>query len=259
LHSRYAFHLLFSCLQLLGRPPVTVFWPLAACMIIAGLIVGWGAGVHLLTRALSRKPGGNCRGLFVWSLSFLSYGFMCIGGFFYHCLHIAPVFQVMDVTATGLSSMSAMAGFAAFSGTFDDRTLTQRLIVLAFYPVVAFAAVIGPVWFREQLYLIPSFHVFGVGFKYIRKCGFQARRAELGATQQAAFKAAKAWLLLGSLGICVGLASLFADKWCCVHLGAHFNILWWIFLGSNLAMFTLYRFILIVDSNKLQFKHVKSQ
>lgn len=184
---------------------------------------------------------------------------MCVGGFFYHCLHIAPVFQVMDAAATGLASMSAIAGFAAFSGTFDDRAPTQQLLVLAVYPIVAFAAVIGPVWLREQLYLVPTFVAFGVGFKYIRKCGAQARRVELGATQRAAFKASTAWLLVGSLGVFVGLMCLFADKWFCVHLGAHFNLLWWIFLGSNLAMLALYKFVLIVDNENLQFTHVKTQ
>ena len=233
---------------------MTVFWPLTAFVILSGLVTCWLLGARLLIRAL--REGARARqGLFIWSSAFLSYGFMCLGGFFFHCFHIRPVFHMMDVAATGLASLSIIAGFAAFSGMVDDRTTTQRvtwvLSALAFVIVDLYS----PSLVQEQLYALPCVYAVSVGGLFLQKSLATTQKG----AQQAGQREVQRWLLLGGVSVVVGVTALPLDKYLCVYLGAEFSFLFWLFFGCNIAMFAVDQFVLMVADKNLQFPQVKSQ
>ncbi|KAG0558883.1 hypothetical protein KC19_10G061800 [Ceratodon purpureus] len=245
----------YANLQTPRGDAVTVFWPLTAVVIFAGLVTCWLLGMQLLVRAL-RQGAQARRGLFIWSSALLSYGFMCLGGFFFHCFHIRPIFHMMDVASTGLASLSIIAGFAAFVGLVDDRTTTQRLAWVA--SAVGFVVVdlYSPSFVQEQLYALPAFGAAGAGAAFLlRSLGAVQKSAE----QAAGLREAQLWLLLAGFGVVVGAAALPLDKYLCLYLGAEFSFLFWFFLGCNSAMFAVHRFALVVADKNLQFTDVKRQ
>lgn len=117
----------------------------------------------------------------------------------------------------------------------------------------------GPDLLQEQLYLGPVFLAAIVGFGVITKCAFEAGRSGVSSMQQAGFSAAKNWLLLAAVGFVMALAYLPAGRWCCVYLGAHLNIIFWVFVGSNLSMWGIYKFVLTVFDKNLHFTDLKRQ
>jgi hypothetical protein len=49
------------------------------------------------------------------------------------------------------------------------------------------------------------------------------------------------------------------DKYLCVYLGAHFNLLFWFSLGCNIAIFSAHQFALMVVYNNVHFTDLKAQ
>ena len=239
-------------MQTLRGDAVTVFWPLTALVILAGLATCWVQGARLLARAL--REGARARqGLFLWSWAVLAYGFMCLGGFFFHCLHIRPVFHMLDVAATGLASLSIIAGFAAFSGLVDDRTPTQRVALVASAVGFVIVDLYSPSFVQEQLYAVPCLAAAGAGALFLLNSLARKQGAAAGERE------AQRWLVLGGAGVVVGAAALPLDKHLCFHLGSEFSFLFWFFLGCNSAIFATHQFARVVADQNLHFTDVKRQ
>jgi hypothetical protein len=237
---------------------VTVFWPAGAAMMVAGLVVSLVAGSRTFLRAV--REGANApQGLFLWSCSLLWYSDMSLGGLFFHCLHIRKLPHIADLIGTGLASLSVIAGFAAFRGKVDDRTTKQRLLLLFFALVFIAVVIVSPPLLQEQLYVVPSLLATGVGVWFLPKSLARIRRVGLTTRQQAAHREAQRWLNIAGLGVVMGLGCLPLDKYLCVYLGAHFNLIFWFFLGCNIAIFSTHQFALVVVHNNLHFTDIKAQ
>ncbi|XP_073395091.1 uncharacterized protein [Physcomitrium patens] len=245
-------------LQIPGQGSVTLFWPVCAILISSGFLTSLLTGTPMLIRAL--REGARARqGLFAWSCAMLWYGCMCLGGLFFHCLHIRKIPHMMDVSGTGLSSLFVIAGFAAFKGILDDRTTKQRLTLLISSLLFVIVGSFSPRWLQEQLYVVPSLIAAGTGIVFIQKSPAKSPGPELSSEQRASHKAALRWLNAAGLAVVVGLAAISLDKYLCVYLGTEFTMLFWFFLGCNAAIFFVVQFAHTAVHHNLQFTHVKVQ
>lgn len=224
---------------------MTVFWPVAALVMISGFLLCWWRGFQTLKRVL--REGSQARqGMFLWSASLLWYGCMCIGGLGFHCLHIRTIPHILDLVGTGLSSLSVIAGFAAFTGKIDDRTLKQRLGFLLAALAFTVVAIISPPLLQELLYVVPALLATGAAVRFLRKSSGKHREAQR-------------WLFVAGLGIVLGLGVLPLDKYLCDVVGANFMVLFWFFLGCNLAILSTHQFALVVADKNLHFTDLKTQ
>ncbi|KAG0566723.1 hypothetical protein KC19_7G083100 [Ceratodon purpureus] len=238
--------------------PVKLFWPVVAIVILTGFISSLFMGTRMFLRV--QREGSSARqGLFVWSCSLLSYACMCCGGFFFHCLHIRTIPHMLDLVGTGLSSLSAIAGFAAYTGKLDDRTPAQRLRLLLCALAFIAVAFLSPPLLQEQLYIVPSLLATFAGVSIVRKSSAKIRTVGLTTRLQEAHREAHRWLKISGLGVVVGLACVSLDKFLCVNLGANFSLVFWFFLGCNLAILSANKFALVAADNNLHFTDLKSQ
>jgi hypothetical protein len=278
------------CMQLLpGENTIPVDWPVSAATMIWGIFLGCSTGLDLLLRSIKRnnKNSKNNKsqpqtppqaqntttlstrqaGLFVWGLALLWYALMCLGGLFFHCLRGELVFHLIDVVATSCSAISIIAGFAAMLGHFDDTKAFQRLGLLLTYLAISATALLGPSLLQEQLYLLPIFGSALIGI-FITKSFLQAAGSRMSPgvvlprpQSKLGFRRASLWLVLTAVSFILGLGSVTGDAWLCVNIGVHFSLLFTIFFSSNLSMWCLYRFVLVVynENLNLDFNHSKRQ
>lgn len=235
-------------LQVPGFSPVTVFWPAAAIAIIFGFLTSILLGTRSFLRVL-REGHQSRQGLFLWSASLLWYSCMCAGGLFFHCLHIYHFPHILDLVGTGLSSLSVVAGFAAFAGVVDDRTRKQRLGWLGLAVAFVVVELMAPPLAQEQLYMLPAVLALVVGGRFFRKNNGKALQAD--------GKVARRWLLLGTLGVTLSIGALPLDKWLCVLVGSDFALLFWFFLGSDIAILSTHQFAFAAVDKNLHFTNVK--
>lgn len=237
---------------------MTVFWPVAAVVILTGFVSSLIGGTRTLLRVL--REGSQARqGLFLWSSSLLWYACMCCGGFVFHCLHVRAFAHILDLVGTGLSSLSVIAGFEAFKGRIDDRTPTQRLLLLLCALIFTAVAILSPPLLQEQLYVVPALLAALAGARFIAESSARIRRVGVATRQQEAYRKAQRRLNVAALGVVMGLAVLPLDKCLCVYAGVHFSLLFWFFLGCNLAIFATHQFALVVADNHLYFTDIKAQ
>jgi hypothetical protein len=269
-------------MQLLpGANTIPVDWPVSAATMIWGIFLGCSTGLDLLQRSIKRNNKNNKNnksqpqtppqaqntttlstwqaGLFVWGLALLWYALMCLGGLFFHCLRGELVFHLIDVVATSCSAVSIIAGFAAMLGHFDDTKAFQRLGLLLTYLAISVIALLGPPLLQEQLYLLPIYGSAIIGIFITKSClqaaGSRMSQSKLG------FRRASLWLLLTAVVFVLGLGSVIGDAWLCMNVGVHFSLLFAVFFSSNLSMWCLYRFVLVVynENLNLDFNHSKRQ
>jgi hypothetical protein len=272
-----------------GENTIPVDWPVSAATMIWGIFLGCSTGLDLLLRSIKRnnKNSKNNKsqpqtppqaqntttlstrqaGLFVWGLALLWYALMCLGGLFFHCLRGELVFHLIDVVATSCSAISIIAGFAAMLGHFDDTKAFQRLGLLLTYLAISATALLGPSLLQEQLYLLPIFGSALIGI-FITKSFLQAAGSRMSPgvvlprpQSKLGFRRASLWLVLTAVSFILGLGSVTGDAWLCVNIGVHFSLLFTIFFSSNLSMWCLYRFVLVVynENLNLDFNHSKRQ
>jgi len=240
-------------LQVPGFSPVTLFWPAAATVIIFGFLSSLLLGTRSFLRVL-REGRQSRQGLFLWSASLLWYSCMCIGGLFFHCLHIYHFPHILDLVGTGLSGLSVVAGFAAFVGVVDDRTGKQRLGWLGFAVAFVVVEVMVPPLLQEQLYVLPALLAAAVGAQFVWKSN-----AKLLQQLQAGGKVAQRWLWLGALGVILALGVVPMDNWLCsVGVISDFGLLFWFFLGCDIAILSTHQFALVVADKNLHFTNVKT-
>lgn len=224
-----------------GVGDVKLFWPLASIVMIAGVLLCFWTGTQTLLRAL--REGSRARqGLFIWSGSVLWYGCMCIGGFFFHCLHINDIPHIFDVVGTGLASLSVCAGLAAYEGKVDDRSASQRAGWLAACAAFIAIIILSTPLVKELLYLLPAALAVIAGARFIRK-----HWSKLQGTQP------WRWLQVAVVGAVVGGAALPLDKWECIFLGSELSLIFWFFLGSNIAILATHQFAVVAADQKLHF------
>jgi len=84
-------------------------------------------------------------------------------------LHIYHFPHILDLVGTGLSSLSVVAGFAAFAGVVDDRTEKQRLGWLGCAVAFVLKVLLVPPLVQEQLYILPSLVALVVGVRFFWK------------------------------------------------------------------------------------------
>lgn len=228
---------------------MTLFWPASSLVILAGFASCLILGTRSFTRAL-REGSQSRQGLFVWSASLLWYATMCIGGLFFHCLHIPHVPHILDLVGTGLSSLSVICGFLAFADKLDDRTPKQRCLYLLVCTAFIAVAIYAPPIIQEQLYVVPSLLATGVGIWFV----LVGRATEKAKT----VREARRWLAVAGAGVVVGLGAIPMDQLFCVTVGQNFGLLFWFFLGCNMAILATHQFAVAVTEKNLRFTDVKT-
>jgi hypothetical protein len=259
-----------------GANTIPVDWPVSAATMIWGIFLGCSTGLDLLQRSIKRNNKNNRSqpqtppqaqnttnlstrqaGLFVWGLALLWYALMCLGGLFFHCLRGELVFHLIDIVATSCSAVSIIAGFAAMLGHFDDTKAFQRLGLLLTYLAISAMALLGPLLLQDLLYLLPVQGSAIIGI-FVTKSSLQAAGSRMlpgvvppGPQRKLGFRRASFWLLLTAVCFVLGLGSPIGDAWLCVNFGVHFSLLFVVFFASNLSMWCLYRFVLLVYNENL--------
>lgn len=84
---------------------------------------------------------------------------------------------------------------------------------------------------KELLYLLPAALAVLAGARFIRK-----HWGKLQGTQP------WRWLQVAVVGAVVGGAALPLDKWECIFLGSELSLIFWFFLGSNIAILATHQF-----------------
>eukprot|EP00667_Euglena_gracilis_P018313 EG_transcript_19443 len=225
---------------------VAVKHPALLPISLLGVAIGLTLGTYLLC-ARRRAPGGFCLGL-----AYLLFGLMNTSGTVLHCLfpvdadpasvphHVA---YAADVGFTSTSCASLLLGAAAVGGTVDDRRPGVRLSVLT-----AYATVLAGVYavsrsslhrpmlnlLNEQLYCISIFATYYglLGFAwYLRRRGRLPR-------------AARRWLRLAVACSYIALPGLLLEKYLCLYLGRHVNLVTCGYAACDLMMAALFPFFL---------------
>lgn len=218
-------------------------WPAVAAASFCGCLLGFLSGGHMLRRVVTRSR--RERGFFSWGFAFLWYGIMCLGGLFHHCISPSPFFYKMDIIGTACSSISIVAG----SILADDTSDTTRILLLAIYGFVILSAVSGSQAMREALYLGPIFFSIVPGAWFLWKVNTEAAAAAR-QTSEAVRKRIWKWSAVAVAGALMAVGGVVGDKWLCPLFGSNFSLLFWAFLGCNIAVFAFFPIVLLLAPRK---------
>nr|ABK23543.1 unknown [Picea sitchensis] len=178
------------------------------------------------------------RGFFSWGFAFLWYGVMCLGGLFHHCIGPSPFFYKMDIIGTGCFSISIIPG----SILVNDTSKAARILLLAIYGGVIFSAVFGSQAVLEVLYLVPMVLAAVAGVWFLWRVNTEASVRQ---TSEATRKRIRKWSAVVAVGALMAGGGILGDKWMCLLFGANFSMLFWAFLGCNVALFAFFPIVLL--------------
>ncbi|KAI5055203.1 hypothetical protein GOP47_0030348 [Adiantum capillus-veneris] len=198
----------------------TLMWPAASICCLLGAILGFLYGLTLLCKALASKARN---GTFIWGCAFLWYGLMSLSGLFYHCISAIRVFYLLDLISTACACVSLLAVYRRS----DDRSRSSLLFT---YGLLAFLALVGGNTIRNMLYLGPASLAFILG-------AYFAAKASKGGFGQLA-------LAFASTSAVMAVAAIPLDSWLCFIFGSNFSMLFWFFLGCDLAIVCLFHLTL---------------
>lgn len=191
----------------------------------------------MLRRAVARSR--RERGFFSWGLAFIWYAVMCLGGLFHHCMSPSPFFYKMDIIGTACSSISIVAG----SILADDTSDVVRILLLAIYGFLVFAAVSGSQAVREVLYLGPIILAIVAGGWFLLRVNTGEVARQL---SEAARKGIWKWSAVAAVGALMAGGGVVGQKWLCLLFGTNFSLLFWAFFGSNVALFAFFPIVLLL-------------
>lgn len=211
-------------------------WPTVAAASFCGCLLGFLTSGHMLRRIVTRSR--RERGFFSWGFAFLWYAIMCLGGFFHHCISPSPFFYTTDIIGTACSSISIVAG----SILADDTSDATRIFLLAIYGFLIFLAVSGSQAVREVLYLGPMVLCIVPAAWFLWKVNTEAAARQ---TSAAVRKRIWKWSAVAVVGAVMAVGGVAGDKWLCLLFGSNFGMMFWAFLGCNIALFAFFPIVLL--------------
>eukprot|EP01018_Ginkgo_biloba_P001259 Gb_09173 [translate_table: standard] len=217
---------------------ITLKWPAVALACILGCVGGFLSGGYLVKHSICRRRENR---FFAWGCALTWYAVMCLGGLVHHCIHPTPIFYVIDVIGTGCSSLSVVGG----SLITQDAHHAWRFALLISYVLIAMSAVFGTQIVREMLYLGPTFVAFVFGgwfaWRIMKTCG-EGKREEIGK-----------WVTVAVSGAIAGIGGVVCDPWLCLLFGSNFSMLFWLFVGCDVAIFAFFPIVLILHQPDVKY------
>lgn len=216
-------------------------WPTVAVACVCGYALGLLSGGHMLRRTMTRSR--REKGFFSWGFTFLWYGVMCLGGLFHHCISPSPFFYKTNIIGTACFSLSIVPG----SIPANDTSNAARLLLLAIYGGVVFSAVTGSQAVLEVLYLGPMVLGAVAGAWFLWRVNTEAAARQ---TSEAARRRIWKWSTVAVMGTLIAIGGIVGDKWLCVLFGSNFSMMFWAFLGCNIALFAFFPIVLLLAPPK---------